>query len=120
VARSGQVPRLGCSSNFAPLSYLLLSGSVPGEVAVSKKQELSKKRELEGARDERVYRAAERLRELRASGVEPSEILGGPAGATFVCGDCEGDPDLAQAAFALVYSSKSQSGRPSASSPFGC
>jgi hypothetical protein len=88
-------------------------------VAVSKKQELSKKRELEGARDERVYRAAERLRELRASGVEPSEILGGPAGATFVCGDCEGDPDLAQAAFALVYSSKSQSGRPSASSPFG-
>jgi hypothetical protein len=113
VARSGQVPRLGCSSNFAPLSYLLLSGSVPGEVAVSKK------RELEGTRDERVYRAAERLRELRASGVEPSEILGGPAGATFVCGDCEGDPDLAQAAFALVYSSKSQSGRPSASSPFG-
>ena len=113
MARSGQVPRLGCASNFAPLSYLLLSGSVPGEVAVSKKQE------PEGARD-KVKRAAERLRELRASGVEPSEILGGPAGATFVCGDCEGDPDLAQAAFALVYSSKSQSERPSASSPFGC
>jgi hypothetical protein len=119
VTRSGQVPRLGCSSNFAPLSYLLLSGSVPGEVAVGKKRELSKKREPEGARHEQVYRAAERLRELRASGVEPSEILGGPAGASFVCGDCEGDPDLAQAAFALVYSSKSHSGRPSASSPLG-
>ena len=80
---------------------------------------MSKKQEPEGARD-KVKRVAERLRELKASGVEPSEILGGPAGATFVCGDCEGDPDLAHAAFALVYSSKSQSGRPSASSPFGC
>ena len=59
---------------------------------MSKKQELSKKREPEGARDERVYRAAERLRELRASGVGPSEILGGPAGASFACGDCEGTP----------------------------
>ena len=78
---------------------------------MSKKQELSKKREPEGARDERVYRAAERLRELRASGIGPSEILGGPAGAAFVRDDCGGDPDLAHAAFALVHSSKSQSER---------
>jgi hypothetical protein len=65
----------------------------------------------EGARDERVKRAAERLRELKAMGVEIPEILGGPVGAAFVRDDCEGDPDLAHAAFALVHSSKSQSER---------
>ncbi len=64
-----------------------------------------------GARDERVKRAAERLRELEASGVELSEILGGPAGAAFVRDDCDGDPDLAHAAFALVHSPKSHAER---------
>jgi hypothetical protein len=68
--------------------------------------------ETEGARDERVKMAPERLRELEDSGVELSEILGGSAGGAFVLDDCEGDPDLAQAAFALVHSSKSQSERP--------
>jgi hypothetical protein len=64
----------------------------------------SNERALQGARKERVERAAERLRELKASGVEITEILSGPAGAAFVKDDCEGDPDLAGAAFALVYS----------------
>jgi hypothetical protein len=40
---------------------------------------------------ERVDRAAERLLELMASGVELFEILGGPAGASFVHNDCYGD-----------------------------
>ncbi len=43
------------------------------------------------ARHERVDRAAEWLRELMASGVELFEILGGPAGASFVHNDCYGD-----------------------------
>jgi hypothetical protein len=62
-----------------------------------------------GTRDERVKRAAERLRKLEASGIERPVCLGGPAGAVFVLDDCEGDPDLAYAALALVHSSKSQS-----------
>jgi hypothetical protein len=68
--------------------------------------------ETEGeAHAERVNRAAERLRELKASGVELLEILCGPAGVKFVLEDCEGDPDLAYAAFALAHSTISQSER---------
>ena len=55
---------------------------------------------------ERVERAAERLRELEASGVYLAEILGGEAGAAFVRDDCDGDPEVAHAAFALVHSPK--------------
>ena len=51
-----------------------------------------------------VARATRRLRELKAKGVEPSEILGGQAGATFVRDHCDGDHEVAYAAFALVYS----------------
>jgi hypothetical protein len=58
----------------------------------------------EGARDERVKRAAQRLRQLQASGVDLSEILGGEAGAAFVREDCKGDPEVAAAAFARVHS----------------
>lgn len=53
-----------------------------------------------------ITRAAQRLRELKAKGVELSEILGGRAGAAFVRDDCDGDPEVAYAAFALVYSPK--------------
>jgi hypothetical protein len=68
--------------------------------------------ETEGeAHAERVNRAAERLRELKASGVELLEILCGPAGIKFVLDDCEGDPDLAYAAFALAHFTVSQSER---------
>jgi hypothetical protein len=62
--------------------------------------------ELEDGRDENVKIAAERLRELKASGVELSDILGGTAGAAFVRDYCEGDPDLAYAAFTLAHSTK--------------
>jgi hypothetical protein len=92
---------LSGTCDFSNAYFILLSGSRSGGVSLSKKQEPA------GARD-KVKRAAERLRELEASGVELSEILGGPAGAQFVCRDCEGDPDLAYAAFALAHSSKSQ------------
>ncbi len=51
-----------------------------------------------------ITRAAQRLRELKAKGVELSEILGGQAGATFVRDHCDGDHEVAYAAFALVYS----------------
>ena len=64
--------------------------------------------ELEDGRDENVKIAAERLRELKASGVELSDILGGTAGAAFVRDYCEGDPDLAYAAFALAHSTTIQ------------
>jgi hypothetical protein len=67
--------------------------------------------EAEGAHDERIKRAAKRLRELKASGVDLLEILCGPAGVTFVRDDCEGDPDLAYAAFALAHSTIRQSER---------
>ena len=56
------------------------------------------------SRDERVKRATERLRELQASGVLLSELLGGEAGAAFIREDCDGDSDVATAAFALVHS----------------
>jgi hypothetical protein len=52
-----------------------------------------------------VVRATRRLRELKAKGVQIHEILGGQAGATFVCHHCDGDHEVAYAAFALVYSS---------------
>ena len=41
---------------------------------------------------EHIERAAHRLREMKASGIEPSEILGGEAGAEFVRDYCAGDP----------------------------
>jgi hypothetical protein len=72
---------------------------------------VSETQEPQGVPDERVKRAAERLRELKASGVDLLEILCGPAGVTFVRDDCEGDPDLAYAAFALAHSTISQSER---------
>jgi hypothetical protein len=62
----------------------------------------------DGARDKRVERAAERLRELEASGVALSEILGGEAGTLFLRNDCHGDPDIAHAAFALLHSPRSR------------
>ncbi len=49
-------------------------------------------------------RAARRLSELKAKGVELHEILGGQAGAAFVRDHCDGDHEVAYAAFALVYS----------------
>jgi hypothetical protein len=51
-----------------------------------------------------VKRATERLREIQASGVALFEVLGGEAGAAFVREDCGGDSDVAEVAFALVYS----------------
>jgi hypothetical protein len=51
----------------------------------------------------RVLRAAGRLRELKAGGVELHEILGGLAGAAFIHDDCDGDPEVAYTAIALVY-----------------
>jgi len=54
--------------------------------------------------DARVKRAAERLRELEASGITLSEILGGEAGAVFMRDYCDGDADIACAAFVLVHS----------------
>ena len=53
---------------------------------------------------ERVQKAARRLCELKASGVELHEMLGGKAGVEFIRDHCEGDPDVAYAALALVYS----------------
>jgi hypothetical protein len=50
-----------------------------------------------------VSRAAGRLGELKAAGVELHEILGGRAGAAFIRDYCDGDPQVAYAAIALVY-----------------
>ena len=50
-----------------------------------------------------VLRAADRLRELEASGVELAEVLAGEAGAAWIREDCGGDPRVARAAFALVH-----------------
>jgi hypothetical protein len=52
---------------------------------------------------DRVTRAVQRLRELKAGGVELHDILGGQAGVAFIRDDCEGDPEVAYAAVALVY-----------------
>jgi hypothetical protein len=51
----------------------------------------------------RVPRAVQRLRELKAAGVELHEILGGQVGVAFIRDDCGGDPEVAYAAIALVY-----------------
>jgi hypothetical protein len=61
--------------------------------------------------NDRVPRAARRLRELKAGGVELHEILGGQAGATFIRDDCGGDPEVAYAAIALVYYPKTHERR---------
>ena len=50
-----------------------------------------------------VTRAARRLRELKAAGVELHEILGGQAGAAFIRDHCDGDHEVAYEAIALVY-----------------
>jgi hypothetical protein len=55
------------------------------------------------ASDAQVTRAAQRLRELEASGTTLPEILGGKAGIAFVRDYCDGDPAIATAAFALVH-----------------
>jgi hypothetical protein len=46
---------------------------------------------------------ARRLGELKAAGVELHEILGGWAGEAFIRDYCDGDPEVAYAAIALVY-----------------
>ena len=61
--------------------------------------------------DIRVIRAAQRLRELEISGITLPEILGGGAGAAFVRDYCDGDPDIASTAFALVHAPNSPAGR---------
>jgi hypothetical protein len=53
--------------------------------------------------NDRVLRAAQRLRELKATGVELHELLGNQAGIEFIRDDCDGDPEVAYAALALVY-----------------
>ena len=53
--------------------------------------------------NDRVLRAVQRLRELKAAGVELHELLGDRAGAEFIRDDCDGDPEVAYAAIALVY-----------------
>ncbi len=52
---------------------------------------------------DRVTKAVQRLRELKAGGVELHEILGGQVGVAFIRDDCEGDPEVAYAAVARVY-----------------
>jgi hypothetical protein len=44
------------------------------------------------------------LGELKTAGVQLSELLGGEAGAAFIRDDCGGDPEVAYAALALVFS----------------
>ena len=51
----------------------------------------------------RVTRATRRLGELKTAGLQLSELLGGEAGAVFIRDDCDGDPEVAYAAVALVY-----------------
>jgi hypothetical protein len=53
---------------------------------------------------------------MQASGVALSEILGGQAGAEFVREDCNGDEEVAAAAFALVHSPRGRGGE---AKPFG-
>ncbi len=50
-----------------------------------------------------VLRAADRLRELEASGVGLPEIVAGEAGRRWVEEECGGYRELARAAFALVH-----------------
>jgi hypothetical protein len=51
-----------------------------------------------------LARATQRLSELKDKGVELHEILGGQVGAAFIRDYCDGDHEVAYAAFALVYS----------------
>jgi hypothetical protein len=51
-----------------------------------------------------LARSTQRLSELKAKGVELHEILGGQVGAAFIRDYCDGDHEVAYAAFALVYS----------------
>jgi hypothetical protein len=61
--------------------------------------------------NERVLRAAQRLRELKASGVELHDLLGNRVGAEFIRDHCGGDPEVAYAALALVYYPKTHEKR---------
>jgi hypothetical protein len=58
--------------------------------------------------DSRVKRAIRYLHELETSGVELHEIFGGEAGVAFIRDGCEGDPEVAYAAFTLVHAPTSQ------------
>ena len=80
------------------------TGLVIGASGESRSAPISDTKRTSRSYDERVKRAAQRLRELQASGVALSEILSGEEGAVFVHEDCEGDPEVAAAAFALVHS----------------
>jgi hypothetical protein len=51
----------------------------------------------------RITRATQRLGELKAMGIQLSELLGGEAGRTFIRDDCDGNPEVAYAAIALAY-----------------
>ena len=53
--------------------------------------------------NERITRAAQRLRDVKTTGVELDEILVSEAGAAFICDYCDGDDDVAYAAIALVH-----------------
>ena len=53
--------------------------------------------------NDRVLRAAQRLRDLKTSGVELHEILGGQVGVAFIVDDCGGDAQVAYAAVSVVY-----------------
>ena len=53
--------------------------------------------------DDRVLRATQRLRELKAAGAELYEILGGQVGVAFIRDNCGGDSEVAYAAVAAVY-----------------
>jgi hypothetical protein len=64
--------------------------------------------------NKQVTEAARRLRGLKATGVELYEILGGRAGANFIRDDCDGDPEVAYAAVALVYFPMAQKRRATA------
>ena len=69
---------------------------------------MNNKEKSVGTSAERVQRAAKRLRELEASGVGLYEILGGEAGAAFLCEACHGDLDIAYAAFSLLHAPRSR------------
>ena len=71
------------------------------------------------AREDRIKRVAERLRELEALGVPLWELLNGPAGKEFVSRECQGDPELAGEAFAFVHSPKLRGERQALRRPYG-
>ena len=53
--------------------------------------------------EDRVDRAAERLRELEAQGATLDDILNGGARRRWIEGDCGGDREVAAAAFRRVH-----------------